>query len=147
MQRVFPSSMTKEGLSHRARGTHAINCPIRSTAVTHLSPAEVVALPAVAPETKLPRFSLPPSPRQDTHKHSQEVGKAQAPNDTIVHLLLHHLTPHVSCKNKSKRGRNTIPEQLLKSELCSILRGRGTGRCRYGPDDRSGPRPRNTAPH
>lgn len=66
LQCVFSFPMTKEGLSHMAHGPHATNYPSRSAAVTHLSPAEAVALPHMSPETKPPP-PLPLPPAQPGH--------------------------------------------------------------------------------
>ena len=64
--------MTKEGLTYMAHGSWATNYPVRSAAMTHLSPAEAVAPPLLSPETKLLRFSLPPPPRR--HTQAQPTG-------------------------------------------------------------------------
>lgn len=91
---------------------------------------------------------LPSTPTQTGHTQAQPTGgKVTASEWYGPSPFLGHLAPHFSCKNKSKQGRNTIHEQLLKSEFCSVAWGWGTGCYQYSPDDRSSPRPRDTAPH
>lgn len=103
---MFPFSVTKEGLAHMAHGPHATNYPIRSVAVTHLSPAEAVAPPLLSPETKLLLASLLPPPREDTHKHSQLVGKSQVLIDMFLRLFL-IIWPHISAARTNQNKAET----------------------------------------
>lgn len=136
---VSPSPMTQGRRSHTAHGPHATNRLAPRSAVTHLSPHD--PRNPVSPKCPTP-LCHPCPPRAHT---AQPVWKSQVLNDMFNSCWI--IQPHISAaKNKSKQGRDAIHKHILKSKLCSVAWGQGTGCCQQSPSGKPSPSPQNTAP-